>query len=94
MIMHDGSRHFAALPETAGSDELVSHLKKLEGARKTGFLTDFITEVWIDFTYGGQSFTINNQYGEYWFFVRNPSCPEQLLLKVALHFSQLLGSNS
>jgi hypothetical protein len=64
----------------------------LDGAQVTGFLTDNITEVWIDFTYLGHQFTINNQFGNYWFFVDNPQCSDEILQTVLGHCELVLGS--
>ena len=86
----DGSRKFAELPETVFFDVLRDHTPKLKGALITGFITDWVTEVWLDFEYRGQKFSVNNQFGDYWFFVENPGCPDEMLLEVAEHFSRLL----
>ena len=64
-IMNDGSRNFADLPETVFFDELPEIAKNFEGATETGFVTDWITEVWLDFEYRGHKFSINNQMGDY-----------------------------
>jgi hypothetical protein len=66
--MSDGSRKFIA---------------DLPGAAVTDFITDGVTEAWIDFTLEGEHFTVNNQLGEFWFFVRNPGARHcgQLLLR-------------
>ncbi|HRH38060.1 MAG TPA: hypothetical protein PK760_06930 [Flavobacteriales bacterium] len=80
--MHNGNRHFASLPQTVMWYGLRDHLAKLAGARVTRFLTDDITEAWIDFTFRGHAFTVNDQFGEYWFFVDDPTCPDQVLNEV------------
>ena len=51
-----------------------------------------MVESWIDFRYKGHRFSINNQFGDFWFFVQDPACPEALLSKVASHFAKLLGA--
>jgi len=66
-------------------------VRDLSGARLTGFLEDHVTEAWIDFTYRQHSFTINNQFGEYWFFVDDPACPDAVLAEVTTHFSKILS---
>ena len=88
--MNDGSRHFASLPECMPWNILRDHLATLEGATVTRFLTDGVTEVWIDFEYSEQQFSINNQLGEYWFFVKDPSCDAVILERVVMHCSGLL----
>lgn len=88
--MNDGSRQFAELPETVFFDKLRELAKQLDGAAETEFVTDWITEVWLDFEFRGQRFTINNQFGDYWFFVENPHCPDEILLAVVEHFQRFL----
>ena len=83
--MNDGSRHFGDLPESLGWYQLRKHIEHLDGAQVTDFITDNITEVWIDFAYRGHQFSINNQFGEYWFFVENPQCSDELLQAVLDH---------
>lgn len=85
----DGSRQFFAQPQTASWYEVRDFVRELPGAKLTGFLTDDVTEAWIDFTFAGHSFTINDQFGEYWFFVADPSCPDAVLDSVAQHFARL-----
>ena len=89
-IMHDGSRNFVLLPvgETAPL-RLLFRIFTLRGAWPTAYIPGF-SESWIDFRYRGQRFSINNQYGDYWFFVKNPKCPENILQEVSSHFSELL----
>lgn len=88
--MKDGSRNFAALPETVFFDELREIAEKIESAKETGFVTDWVTEVWLDFEYRGHRVSINNQMGEYWFFVDDPACPDEILMKVVEHFQKFL----
>ncbi len=88
--MNDGSRHFADLPEVVFFDEFADHVEKLEGAEIIEFLTDGVVEMWLDFTYRGHIFTINNQFGDYWFFVKDPNCPDEILLEIIDHFRKLL----
>ncbi len=85
--MHDGSRMFLSLPESVPWNRTRDYITKLSGAVVTGYLTDNVTEVWIDFDYQGYRFTINNPCGEYWFFVHEASCPESVLKSVAEHFA-------
>ena len=92
-IMKDGSRHFATLPQKILWDGVKDHVSKLDGARLTAFICDNVTEAWIDFTYQGHEFSINDQYGEYWFFVKDPKCPDATLQKVSRHFESLLKAD-
>lgn len=88
---NDGSRHFGSLPFSRSWESVRDHVAQLGGARLSGFLTDGVTEAWIDFELAGWRFTINNQLGEYWFSVADPSCPDSLLRSVLTHFAGLLG---
>jgi hypothetical protein len=87
----DGSRHFGTLPQTKLWYELRDHVAKLDGVATTEFVTDGVTEAWIGFLYQGYSFSINDQFGEYWFFVNDPKCPDEILGKVLRHCSILLN---
>lgn len=90
-IASDGSRQFGELPQTVLWYELRDHIEKLDGAALTDFLTDHITEAWIDFTYSGYRFTVNDRCGDYWFFVDEPSCPEEILKAILSLCKGLLG---
>ena len=91
--MHDGSRHFALLPESRSSLRVLFHTFVLPGAFPTAYVPS-LTESWIDFRYKGHKFSINNQFGDFWFFVRDPSCPDTTLARVANHFQKLLRVSS
>lgn len=88
---HDGSRHFVSLSANRDWYAARDHVARLSGAKLTGFLCDGATEAWIDFAYKNHSFTINDQFGEYWFFVDDPLCPEEILREIAVYWEQLLG---
>ncbi len=88
--MHDGSRNFTDLPMTQDWYAVRDHVRLLPGATLTGFVTDDVTEAWIDFTWRGHRFSINNQYGDDWFFVDDPLCPEGFLMEVRAHWAELL----
>ncbi|MBK7580741.1 MAG: hypothetical protein IPI67_11095 [Myxococcales bacterium] len=88
--MADGSRHFGDLPETSDWERLPQAVAQLPGARLTRFLTDDVTEAWLDFEYLGASFSINNQHAQWWFFVSDPACPDEALLQVLDHFERTL----
>ncbi|MCI0581135.1 MAG: hypothetical protein L0332_15500 [Chloroflexi bacterium] len=90
LTMHDGSRHFGDLPQSALWYAVRDHVGRLPGAKLIGFVTDHVTEAWIDFTYQGHTFFINDQYGHYWFFVQDTDCPDDILHTVLAHFRQLL----
>lgn len=92
--MHDGSRNFALLPQRRSSLRVLLHVVSLWGAVPTAYLPSAIAGTWIDFRYRGHRFSINSQYGDYWFFVRDPSCPEPILGAVVAHFELLLLGRS
>ena len=89
--MHDGSRQFGELPQTALWYELRDHIEKLAGAAVTNFVTDNVTEAWIDFSYRGYRFCVNDQFGDYWFFVADPTCSDGILQSILAHCKLLLG---
>ena len=92
VIMNDGSRYFGELPQTVLWYELRDYIGRFDGAVITDFITDNVTEAWIDFSYRGYRFTVNDQFGDYWFFVDNPKCPDEILDAVLSHCELLLGS--
>jgi hypothetical protein len=88
--MHDGSRQFGSLPQNLLWHPVRDHVQNLPGAALTEFVCDDVTEAWIDFTYEGHAFTINDQFGEYAFFVADPACRDDVLVAVLGHFERLL----
>lgn len=88
--MSDGSRHFVDLPEVVFFDELYEHVEELEDVEITEFLTDGVVAVWLDFEFRGHKFSVTNQFGDYWFFVEDPNCPDEILLEIIEHFRRLL----
>lgn len=91
--MHDGSRDFAELAQTVSWDRLFKHIKKLNGVTDASLLTDNVAEAWIDFSHRGHQFSVNNQFGSYWFFVQDPDCPFEVLEAVVSHCKVLLGES-
>ena len=88
--LNDGSRHFVDMPEVVFFDEFADHVEQLEGAEITEFITDGVVEMWLEFEFCGHQFSVNNRFGDYWFFVRDPNCPEKILFAVVDHFRKLL----
>ncbi len=88
--LNDGSRHFVDMPEVVFFDEVADHVEELEDAEITEFLTNGVVEMWLEFEYQENIFTVTNQFGDYWFFVQNPNCPEEILLEIVDHFRKLL----
>jgi hypothetical protein len=87
---HDGGRQFAALPQMTDPVTLRDHFAKLPGV-KVGLFLDSVSESWIEFELEGHEFSVNDQFGEFWFFVKNPDAPDQLLERVTSHAIALLG---
>ena len=92
VIMHDGSRQFGELPQSANWNRLRRHIAALSGVTKTTLLTDHVTEAWIDFSFRVHQFSVNTQFGNYWFFVEKPTCPDEILEAVLSHCRSLLGA--
>ena len=88
--MNDGSRHFVDMPEVVFFDDFYDHTEELDGAEITEFLVDGVVEMWLDFEYSGHNFSVNNQMGDYWFFVQDATCPDEILLEIIDHFRKLL----
>jgi len=88
--MSDGSRHFVDMPEVVFFDELADHVEELEGAEIIEFLTNGVVEMWLDFEFSGHKFSVTNQMGDYWFFVEDAECPDEILLEIIDHFRKLL----
>lgn len=86
----EGSRQFAALPQTADPMTLRDHIARLPGVTMGSFVYS-VGESWIDFALEGHSFSVNDQLGEYWFFVANPDAPDALLERVVSHATTVLG---
>ena len=85
-----GWRHFVDMPEVVFFDEFADHVEELEGAEITEFLTDGTIEMWLEFEFRGQKFSVGNQFGDYWFFVDDANCPEEILFEIIEHFRKLL----
>ena len=88
--MNDGSRQFGDLPQSILWHQLRTHIERLTGVEITDFITDNITEAWIDFSYCGQQFSVNDQFGRYWFFVKDPRCSDSILETVLQHCELVL----
>ncbi len=82
--------HFADFPEVIFFDEFYDHVEILEGAVITEFETDGTIEMWLEFEFRDNKFFINNRFGDYWFYVADLECPEEILLEIANHFRGIL----
>jgi hypothetical protein len=90
-LLNSGALHFADLPQSVLWHDLAAHVGKLAGASGLEVLTDEVTEGFIDFDWRGHHFTINDQSGDYWFVVDDPTCPEEILQALLQHCQRLLG---
>lgn len=88
--LNDGSRHFVDMPEVVFFDEVADHVEELEGAEIIEFITNGVVEMWLEFEFRGHIFTVTNQFGDYWFFVQDANCLEEILLEIINHFRKLL----
>ena len=84
--MKDGSRQFADVPERVLPGQLRKIIAKLPGAEIVSFVASVgEIEAWIEFRFHGFDFAVNNQNREYWLFVQQPECPDEILREVASH---------
>jgi len=86
----DDARHFVDFPEVIFFDEFHDHLEALSGTEIKEFEVDGILEMWLEFTFREHTFFVNNRMGDYWFFVSDPKCPDEILMEIADHFRKLL----
>ncbi|NNE98238.1 MAG: hypothetical protein HKN25_04375 [Pyrinomonadaceae bacterium] len=86
----DDARHFVDFPEVIFFDEFSNHMETLDGVEITEFEMDGTIEMWLEFGFRKHRFFVNNRFGDYWFFVEDPKCPEEILLEIAEHFRKLL----
>ena len=91
----DGSRLFLQLPQTCPPSRLLWRIICF-GGLPTAFVSDWVTgETWMDFRYKSQKFSVHNPYGvEYWFFVKNSACPEDILHRLAEYFTRLSSQDN
>lgn len=97
--MADGSRHFGELPERYDVERpqwhrLREHVENLAGGRLLSFATDDVTEAWLVFSFSGQEFSLNNQQGKWWVFVRDVGCPDELLIRVLDYLERVLAPDT
>lgn len=90
ITMKDGSRHFFSLPESTSFLDLRRFLEKHDEITVTDYVTDHVTEVWIDFDFRKHHFSVNNQSGQYWFFVADPTCPDKALLELSSYCTSFI----
>jgi hypothetical protein len=91
--VRENARHFVDFPEVIFFDDFADHIEDLFGAEITRFEVDGTLEMWLEFTFRGNRFFVNNKFGDYQFFVEDKNCPEIVLLEIAEHFRRLLESD-
>ena len=89
-IMRDGSRHFLTLRETARPADIRARLESIPGVRVCQ-LSSIGFDLWVSFQCMGWRFSINNPFGELWFFANDPTCPEDILRCLARRISAALS---
>lgn len=90
-LMKDGSRHFLSLPESCSSNTLKTHLERIPGIRVCDTMQGGF-QWWMSFQCLGWRFSINNPFGEFWFFVEDANCPEEILRCLTRRLSASLRS--
>lgn len=83
--MEDGSRLFAIIRDPMSWAELRQHLERMQDLKILRFITDGVTEGWLDFYYFGHQFSVNDPMGEFWFFVEDPGCASFILGELMTH---------
>lgn len=86
---NDGSREFAALPQTAGWEVICQHAQLLASADCPVSAGDE-PGAWFEFGYRQNRFLLTAGDGVVRLFVRDPQCPDLILYHVGRHFEQLL----
>jgi len=57
---HDDSREPLVMPETVDWNTLRDHIVALPGVKVSGYLTDHVTEDWMELCFRGHEFTVNH----------------------------------
>lgn len=87
--MQDGSRLFAILKDPLSWKALRDHLETMQSLKILRFVTDGITEGWLDFEYFGHHFTVHDPLGEFYVFVKDAECSSFILGELMTHFRKL-----
>jgi hypothetical protein len=77
---------FCKFPQTRLGCEIRERLVELPGVAVTDAIDAPIAGSWIEFTFRGHSFTINEESEEFVFYVEDGDCPAAVLAEVAGHF--------
>ncbi|TLD70560.1 hypothetical protein FEM03_12625 [Phragmitibacter flavus] len=87
--MPDGSRLFIEFPIRHPWSLIHSHLATLDELTITRFVTDDITEGWLDFTFLHHEFTVHDPLDSYLVFVKAPACDIFIQLEILEHLRNL-----
>jgi hypothetical protein len=90
-IMRDGSRHFLTLRETCRACDVRARLELAGGIRvcQLSHGGGFQWRMWFQCL--GWRFSVTNPFGELWFFVEDPGCPDDVLRCVMRRISFALA---
>jgi hypothetical protein len=64
---NDGSRNFFGLPTSVTWNDLIGHLNQLEQLTIEKFLPSPVLGSWLDFSFKGYEFSVDDQMDMYWF---------------------------
>ena len=85
---------FFCCHETLTFEQLPLQIIKIDGVAITGILTDNVVEIWLDFDFHGASFSVNNQFGEFWFFAESEDCSDDILSDISRHLKTVMTPNN
>jgi hypothetical protein len=77
---------FCTLPQTRCWHEVREHLSLIPGVTIKNSADAPVVASWIDFTFRGNSFSINADDGKFLFFAKDGGRPESVLDQVRAHF--------
>lgn len=88
--MEDGSLLFAELSSEISWVDLRNHFERIDQLLIMKFVTDGITEAWLDFYYYDQHFTIHCPLDIYLVFAQDYDCPAFMLNDLLAHFRAVM----
>ncbi len=92
--LSEDARHFVDFPEVIFFDDFYEQIEDLYGTEITRFEADGIIEMWLEFSFRGHRFFVNNRFGDYQFYVEDAECPDEILIEIADHFRRLLENSA
>jgi hypothetical protein len=84
----DGSRQFACVPKYGTWRTLHEQVGRLPGATVHNFVAEGVAGPWMEFSFRGHRFLVQERDGDWWLCVRDPQCPDTLLYQVASHLAE------